>query len=313
MTSATDTRDTVVHEIGERGRIHLRVADSRIRLRGVDGGTVRVAAEAGRDLSEAFTIELRPGELSLRSREHLLGLFLGFRRGLVLDVDVPREAAVVVETASGDVHATGLLGEQRFRTASGTIELVEAGGVTSVDAVSGDTSVDATAALSIDLRSVSGDLRVRAPLARFVAISTTSGDVELDADLAADGRHTIQTVSGDTTVRARGALRVETRTMTGSIQADVPHQVDERAGGRAIQVGVGGPSVSFRSLSGDLRVVASTSPARRAASAAPARSEAVDDRLAAARLDVLRSLERGEIDVATATERLTAIEEPTDG
>ena len=46
-------------------------------------------------------------------------------RGPDLEIDVPRGATVVIETASGDLVVDGLTGDQRYRTASGEILLRE--------------------------------------------------------------------------------------------------------------------------------------------------------------------------------------------
>ena len=99
-------------------------------------------------------------------------------------------------------------------------------------------------------------------------------------------------------------------------------------GRRSLAIGTGGPLLTFRSMSGDLRVVrpgpvAAAPTARRprhrppTAAARPradgrrrrrpngAIALAYDD----ARLRILRSLERGEIDVAEAGRRLEALDD----
>ena len=108
--------------------------------------------------------------------------------------------------------------------------------------------------------------------------------------------------------------------VTGDLTSDVGgDQVRER-GRRSLEIGSGEPLVTFRSMSGDLHVgqpraidQTPAAPARSVARApqptqpAPANgaiAAAYDD----ARLRILRSLERGEIDVAEAGRRLETLD-----
>jgi hypothetical protein len=318
MTQATN-HDTVTHEIGEHGRLHLRVADASVRVRATGGTSARVSDTAGHDLTELYAIERLPGELSVRSREGVFGLMFGFRRGSALEVELPSGASVTVESASGDVSVRGVLGEQRYRTASGEIRLTDVGGSLSIDAVSGDVDVRAAAAVALEARTVSGDLEVHAPTLLSAAITTTSGDAELDANVVAGARYSIQTVSGDALVRTDGGLRVEGRTMTGSIRTEDGQRAEGRGGTSVLVVGDGSATLTFRSLSGGLRVARGTapqvpmppSPPEPPAPAGPELAppaEAIDDD----RMEILRALERGEIDVATASSRIATLEASRD-
>ena len=147
------------------------------------------------------------------------------------------------------------------------------------------------------------------------------------AGSAGPGPFAIVTVSGDTLLAPAGDVRIEMATLSGDIRSKVGGRTEGGRGRRSLVVGAGGPLVSLRSLSGDLLVVPPTpvhAPGRRARSApepplapeAPAAPEPARQRrepaIAAAyddaRLRILRSLERGEIDVAEAGQRLEALD-----
>jgi hypothetical protein len=180
-------------------------------------------------------------------------------------------------------------------------------------------------------------------------VNTTSGDIHLDSPLTGRTGNAIETLSGDVSVVARGGMRVEARTVSGDISSDLPNRTEGRMGRRTLIIGDGSVELSFRSVSGDLRIhdgSRPTIPAVPASSSAPAAKlpptpplpplpgtpdhepalsragepggpaasgEPIDDE----RMAVLRALERGEIDVATAMDRLATLdpgdpEGPTD-
>ena len=137
------------------------------------------------------------------------------------------------------------------------------------------------------------------------------------------------TVSGDTLLAPAGDMRVEMATLSGDLESELDGLTESRRGYRALRVGSGEPLLELRSMSGDLRIVRPTAiparttpsgegaqgpsvPAAEASSAAGPTPAQANGAIAAAyedaRLRVLRSLERGEIDVEEAGLRLEALD-----
>jgi len=274
--------------------------------------------------------------------------------GTDLVVEVPRGARVEFGTVSGDLHAGGLRGPQRYKTVSGDIELEEVDGPVDLDSTSGDVRLRASGTVRLDLRTVSGDIAARAGVVERLALQTMSGDMRIEAALAPGQEHTIETVSGDTRLTTTSGLTIEARTVSGDIRSDVPHRTGGAAGRRSIILGDGRAHLGFRSLSGDLQLTgkgpvlsanegaawrgeltiptqaptqatvpmsvsptASTDPARpptptTASGPEPSMAPTALDPLEAARLDILRALQAGEIDVATAGERLATLDDEGD-
>ena len=323
------------HEIGLSGLLAIRLHSSGIRIRGVDGHTVRVHDATG-TLDRTVRVERAPGSLSLRVDRGLsIGIgsvaFAAGRRAPDLDIEAPFGTTIVVETASGDVTVDGLTGDQRYRTASGDLVLRDVCGRLTIDAVSGDVDVVVSGAGIVGVRTVSGDLSIRGEQALSSAkLATTSGEVRLEGRFVGPGPYSIETVSGDTVVSPTGGLRVEVKTVTGDVRSEVESTSEGGRGSRTIVVGGGGPSLAIRSISGDIRVVGHAAAQRAIALMAPTPPEPpvppeppippqappARDRAEAivpdSSMTVLQALERGEIDVAEASRRLAALDSVDD-
>jgi hypothetical protein len=325
MTPRPATIGDVQHEIGPDGRLAVRVRSGDVRIRGISGGTVRVAARDGSS-GAALDIDHADGSLTVRAGD---AFGPGSHGGsLDLDIDVPAGAAVRIETASGEIRADGLTGVQRYRTASGDMELRAVHGDIAIEAVSGDVDLAADGPTQLSARTVSGDIDLRAGQVSIARIGTTSGDIRLAAHLDGDGPFAIETVSGDVTLAAADGVRVEGVSITGSLGSDRPSRLEERPGQRTLIVGDGGPTVTFRSTSGDLRVVraaalppvppqplapprapAVPTPPEASAEPSTARVPVTSEAADGERLVILRDLERGDIDVTEASHRLAALDD----
>lgn len=310
MTNTTSSPARIEHRIGARGRFTLRQPAGDVAIRGVEGDVARVRNLDERPLSESFEIVAAEGSLELRPLDRLGGLLGIWRRDNApnLAVEVPHGADVTVEAASADVSASDLTGVKRIRTASGDVSLVRLAGAVDVGTVSGEIQVEGQVQLEVFGRTVSGDLALRLPQVRRLDLATTSGDVLVDAEFKGEGPFEVRTISGDLTVVTSGGLRIEAQTVTGDLGGDVK-LVESARGRKVATVGRPGPTLAFRSVSGDVAVV---EPAGRRETLAPAPDEAEAATVAAeddARLGILRALERGEISVSEAGDKLAELQE----
>jgi DUF4097 and DUF4098 domain-containing protein YvlB len=280
------TATTIQHPIGSNGLFVLRLRDGDLRLIGGDRDDVRVHS-SDRALLGRVAVERGERNLSVRADG---------RAGLT--VELPSGATIVIDGTSADIDATGLTGDQRYRTASGDLAIHDGGGALSVEAVSGDVDIATTKPATLKVRTVSGDLSIRAAGILGLRAATTSGDVRLAGCFEGPGPFSVESVSGDTILAPAGGIRIEVRTIAGDIRHARDARLEEVDGLRTLVVGGDGPTIAFRSLSGDLRVVG---PA-----AADGPSPAESDPLAREELAILQALERGEIDVAEAERRLAA-------
>jgi hypothetical protein len=326
-TKTADGAGTALeHKIGPRGRFVLRFASGEVAVRGVEGDTARVRSLDDRSLADVFTIETGDDHLELRQIEKFgLGIF-GRGHSAELDVEVPHGANVSIDTASADIEARDLSGTKKFRTASGEVSLNRLAGPVDVETVSGEIDLDGQAPLDLSARTVSGDVEVRVPALRKLDLGTTSGDIKVDAELSGQGPFAIRTISGDAVVVGRSGFRVEAESVTGDLSSDLPGKRESMPGRKVLIIGRPGPTLAFRSVSGDFHVsqprdaapkqvegATMTSadqplperpvpPEPPAPMAPPSPADALD--ADAARMEILRELERGDISVAEATDKL---------
>jgi DUF4097 and DUF4098 domain-containing protein YvlB len=331
MTTLDETTGVITHRIGRHGSVAIKLAAAEIRLTGTDTDQVVVRSLDGRPLPSRVTVETTEDALTIREREHFGLTFAIGEKTVQLDVELPAEADLTVDTASGDIEARDLRGEQRYRTASGDTRLDGAGGTIELNSVSGDTVIALAASADLAIRSVSGDVSVSGGEITALRIGTTSGDIRVDSPIRARTGTQIDTLSGDVSLVAEAGMRVDARTVSGDLTSDLPHRSDGRMGRRTLVVGDGSVEVAFRSVSGDLQVhdarrrgaappaapvrpVPPAPPAAPAPPRAPAEPDAATDAAGTPvpsddeRLEVLRALEAGELDVATAMDRLAALD-----
>ena len=335
MTGSVASAAELEHRIGPVGRFALRLPAGEVSIRAVDGDMARVRDLDGRSLAERFDIRRTADALELVAKSRF---GLSYQNGSLtlggqaaeLDVELPRATRLAVDAASTDVSVAGMAGPGRFRTASGDLILTDVGGNVEFEGVSADVRIEAVAPIEVAGKTISGDVSVRAPRLTHLEMTTTSGDVRVDADFAGKGPFAIRSISGDATLVARGGIQVEAQTVTGDLSSAISARMDSGPGRKVMTVGKATTTLSFKSVSGDLAVIeprdsgvplpvaATGQPAAPAAEptsmpafAADSPAPDVEPRpeVEAARLAILRSLERGEIDVAAAMTRLAAIEE----
>jgi hypothetical protein len=312
------------HEIGADGSMALAVTSADVRLTATAGPSAHVRAtfEIGAnsdaeadELFESLKLRVHAGRGTLavdepdghRSLGGAIGRLLGGRSAQLVNVEVeaPAGCRLEVRVVSGDVQASGFRGAQRFQSVSGDLRLADAGGDCDIDSVSGDVSMRAVEPVSLKANNVSGDLSAQAPTFSHLRIQSVSGDVSVDGALDAVTPHAVDTVSGDLRLASSSGMTVSVRAMSSDIHSALPHRIEGNADRRRLVVGDGAATVAFSSMSGDLAVtrsrqqLAATGPvATTPATSGPALA-APDDRN-----EILRALERGDIDVDEAMRRL---------
>jgi DUF4097 and DUF4098 domain-containing protein YvlB len=286
------------HAIGPDGLLVVRLTDGDARLTGVDGDRVTVRS-TDREPLDGFAIGRgeRSLEISTQGAD-----------SADLDIEVPAGATVILEAHSADVRVANLTGDVRLTTASGDMTIRGVGGTLTAEAVSGDLEIVAGGTLSVVARTVSGDLELRAHTLERLKATTTSGDLTIVGRFAGEGPFAIETVSGDTSLTPLGDVRIEATTLTGDIHGrGIGHRSSRDHG--PIVVGSGdGPTIVFRSTSGDLsidpRTAIDVEPPRTPVQPAAIDAPADDDTT----LSILRALEREEIDLEEASARLAALD-----
>jgi hypothetical protein len=302
------------HDIGPGGSVIVAVDADDVRVRGVDGTTVRLVSPSADH--PAIEVATEPGRYSVRLGQPIRGRVFGFRLGSrgafglevgggTLELEVPRDAHLEISARSGDVSVRDVTGSVAIRTVSGDVSVRGGGGDLRVESASGSLRAVAAAPITATVRTISGDVEIDAARTDRTSIITVSGDVEIAGVFAPGGDHVVSTTSGDVELAVQGGVTIDARTVSGDIDCAHP---DRRAGsGRRdpLVIGDGAAQLAVRTLSGDIEVRSGrvrTEPA--AAPAVPVTGRAAAD--PSGTLAVLESLARGEIDVAEAERQLGA-------
>jgi hypothetical protein len=318
------------HEIGERGVVTVATTLDGIVVRGVDGASARLV---GPDATDVFT-EAVAGRFSVRtadapdwpatgSSRNWLGTVLSFgftRAGRTIELEVPHGCRVEASSASGSVTIAETGGGIAVNTASGAVRAQQVAGDARIRTASGDVSVTSPDRLTATIRTASGDVEVDARCIAGLDLSTVSGRVDVTGAIepAVDGR--ISTASGKVALGLSGGVTVAIRTVSGKARASHPDAAPGEKGPGWV-IGDGTARVSVSTISGaiHLRQPGAEQPTQTvteepsgAAGAGPAAADAMpaaaEEALPPvpdeATLDVLRALERGEIDVDEAARRL---------
>ncbi len=323
MTRSMDPlRSTREVELGPRGVVEIALPANTIRLRGVDGDRVIVRVPADRGIDDELVIDESPGRVRIQEADQ------GYRLGPVrvrtrqpapVEIDLPRTASVELQTLNGDVVAAGIGADSRWSTASGDLHLDLGDGAVTVESMSGDVTLVAARPTAVAMHAVSGDVRIRADRIDDLTVSTTSGAIGVEAGLGAQAGHRLSSVSGSVALSTPSPVRVETASITGDLRASGVVQQDGSHGTRTLVSGDGSVRVAIRTTAGDIRLRIGQATEAASADDEPAApgtdapssttvargSDAPRD---AAQLEILRALERGELDVDTASRELATIE-----
>lgn len=330
----------IEQELGPSGRFALRVTSPDVELHATDATTARVRvqfelrADSDAEADELFEqvrfhVRQADGVLEVTEPKHgssgigsIVRMFgMGSAKiDATLVAEVPAGADITFDGVSADVTATGFTGAQEFRTVSGDLVLHPIGGDLRVRGVSSDVSLRGDAPIRLEMNTVSGDVSAFAPRFDELRLITVSGDIELEGLLASGPQHRVETVSGDLLLATSGGLTLEVRGLSTDASVSLPHRSEGSRDRRRFVVGGGEASLLFSSMSGDvvvngprrgggglpplpplpalpplppLNVTPPTPPP-------PPRRPLSEEE----QLEVLQLLERGEIDVEEATERL---------
>ena len=309
------------HTVGERGSVSLKVTSGDVRARAIPGGDahlratfeIKASSDAEADrIFEAIQLRVHRGSGQLTMEEHQGDVSLGSvigrifggigHAGLIVEAELPATAKINLTGVSTEMEVNGFSGEQRYRTVSGDLLLSELSGNVKLETVSGDATIRADAPIGLQVQAVSGDVTVTGPMLESLQANTVSGDIELEGALTAQGDYRVETVSGDLVFRLVGDATFEIRGLSTDVNSELDHRLEGQVDRRRLIIGSGGPLLVFSSMSGDVDVrrprrVGATRPAPQSPAPAAAGGSKTQ-------LDVLRALERGEIDVDEATRRL---------
>lgn len=249
---------------------------------------------------------------------------------------------VTVQTASGDMRAHVLSGTIRVQTASGDVKVERGDGDLTIHSASGDVELD-TIIGTLDVTTASGDCLVRSSALGMCRAKTASGDLLVTTPLAQDGEYEFTTVSGDLMlcVPQETSATVAMKTVSGDLSCALPAISEGGKRSRTMIINGGGVPVRVKSVSGDCAIHAAgeqlppmpvrtahtapfaaplmpptpptppmppTFPARPAPMSDTAHRPDTTENDFSETLAVLQAVERGEISIDEAMDKLATLE-----
>ncbi|MEO7149981.1 MAG: DUF4097 family beta strand repeat-containing protein [Rhodanobacteraceae bacterium] len=275
--------DTPVHEsrnVAADAKIAIHNVKGEVRVSGWDQNRVQIDGTLG---SGARPLQIGGDAHLLTIRVESANPSSGwFGRGdsnmgpSMLDVHVPRTAALSVDVVSAPVSVEALSGpEIDINTVSGRVHLATRTDVVHVGSVSADVELagsarkfdvqtvsgDVQAALlngSANAQTVSGDIALRGGALTQVDLGTVSGKVQLDAGVAPAAAWKIETMSGDVRIGlpANASAQIKADTFSGDLHSDIgaPTRGNGPGSHLGVKLGAGSGTISIDSFSGNVRI-----------------------------------------------------------
>lgn len=265
------------------GRVQISSIAGSIKVTAWNRNEVHVSGTLSRE-AERLAVEKTSGGVSIRvvMPEHTSGNLEGSH----LVIQLPAASQVEVHTVSADIDAAGLDGSSvRLESVSGSVALASRSANIYASAISGDVSVTGSApGATIDAHSISGKVGIERVTGTLRAgstsgsiqlsgdnslqgakLDTTSGDIRFAAALGTGGNYEFHSVSGNVVLSLPKipAATFDVSSFSGDIDTDFgpkPQRTSEFAPGKEwhYQSGSGNTDIRVRTLSGDIRINATT-------------------------------------------------------
>ncbi len=307
MTSTIEQEEVQEFQVGPNPQLVVDNVSGTIDIYvGEDNVVHVIATKHGSERKrESTTIETsQDGDrVVVRTRGNSSGLFgaVGGMCSVDYRIAVPVGCSVEAKSVSADVSVTGTMAPVSASTVSGNVQLDGMRGACTLSTVSGDAQARKIEG-TLTLRTTSGDARVLESRLESLNASSVSGDVSVASPLVAGNEYFLDTTSGDLTLTIPGdtGATVQMKTVSGQVMSELPAQII-KSGRRHWQGRIGGgeANVELKSVSGDLRIIASSPPT----TVEPPLSDSMNARSEDV-TDILRLLEQGEIGVEDALERI---------
>ena len=226
------------------------------RIRAHDQASAERALETGRVQIERGERWLEIETPERRLSTGLAWLFSGARVNADISVELPWGSTVRLETISGGIEAVSLTGDQKYRTISGDVRLWSVGGPVDAGTVSGSFMLDKGLDVWLRASTVSGSVRARAERFRSTSISSTSGGMTVAGAFDPAGQHKADSISGGMDLMPFSGVTVELKSVSGSIRADAQTRVEGGRGNSRAIFGDGLAYMRVSSTSGSLRLSA---------------------------------------------------------
>ena len=247
--------------VSTRATVHVNTNDGSVRVTTSDAKQVEIHVDyRGYEEGKTLHIESHQSgdvvEFTARAA-NAWGPSFGLR-DLHIEVRLPKDSDLKVETGDGEIHASGLSGNVDLGTGDGSMTVSAMSGVLRFH--TGDGAIDGND-LDGQCDAVSGDGSIKLS-GRFDLLKTRSGDGKIVINAAhgskMDSGWSVQSGDGEIEVAVPGDLRanVDASTGDGHITTDIPITVSGGLSKTRVQgtLNGGGQSLTIHTGDGSIRL-----------------------------------------------------------
>lgn len=247
--------------VSTRATVHVNTNDGSVRVTAGDAKQVQIHVDyRGYEEGKTLHIESHQSgdvvEFTARAA-NAWGPSFGLR-DLHIEVRLPKDSDLKVETGDGEIHASGLSGNVDLGTGDGSMTVSAMSGVLRFH--TGDGAIDGND-LDGQCDAVSGDGSIKLS-GRFDLLKTRSGDGKIVINAAhgskMDSGWSVQSGDGEIEVAVPGDLRanVDASTGDGHITTDIPITVSGGLSKTRVQgtLNGGGQSLTIHTGDGSIRL-----------------------------------------------------------
>lgn len=325
---ATEERYERSFTVSECCELALKNVQGQVEVTGWDRPEVSVVAVkrlgthwGAREAFEDTEVEMEQKgcQIYLRTRRQHEGGFFdwlwgGGRGPAPVDytVKVPAASSVSISTVACNVVARDLIGSLHTRSVTGVVDVQRIGGNIILSTTNGKIQGQELGG-TLGVKSVNGGIDLRRCSLSGLQAKTVNGKISIETSLDPQGSYSAGTVNGSCRLAvpqdSRGS--VEARFTNGGVSCELPCQLldSSRNHWHGQFGGGGGANITFKAVNGSLTIAVSdqvanvpVAPPAAAAPSAPPGSESAE-------MAILKAVERGEMGVEEALQRLTEIEE----
>ncbi|MBN1666158.1 MAG: DUF4097 family beta strand repeat protein [Anaerolineales bacterium] len=301
------------------GSASLKVANiaGQVTIRPGQDGVIQVTAtkHIGKGDPEKTKVEIEQaedGSVQVKTHYESIGWARHIRPCIVdYDIQVPVQCSVKASNVSSNLSAHGLEGTFYLKSVSGIMELQQLSGEMELSSVSGKIKASELRG-DLKFESVSGKVDIQASNIPTVYGKSVSGDFKLESPLGT-GPYEFKSVSGRVTLIVPGDTRatLSQHGISGAVKTNLPVTSRTRGQGRElVEVQNGGTTIALNSVSGVVRLLSPDAPEDTLESEPVSESQTAQSTpekpAALSQMEILEAIERGELSVADALQKMNA-------
>lgn len=200
---------SVTLELGVVGDVRITASDRTDTI--VEVRPSDESDESDVKAAQQVRVEYANGRLRVKGPKARAFDFSRKTRSVDVFVELPSDSHVSGEVQLGDLHGAGRLGDTRFKTATGNVQL-ERTGPLHLDTAAGHVTVDHVSG-NAEIHTGSGKVSI-GQIEGTAVVKDSNGSIEIDA---VTGEARMRSANGDISVERAGA-GVDAKTATGSIR-----------------------------------------------------------------------------------------------